>query len=140
MRRTTFLMLVAVGILALGLSFFASQKLTSEKPPELEIELFEYNTSNDLAISDSPLAELQTLVDRLSQAAMDEKWAIAYSTVQELGAAWRRLTPDVTLSLETDREVETALQNLQYQIWSQDQQALLETAQKLSILLNQLSS
>ena len=137
MRRMIFIFLVVVGILALGVRFFVNERLTSENPPGLEIQFVEHGSFNQLSTSNSPLAQIQTLVDSVSEAAMKGQWTTASRQVQQLDEAWQTLSPQS--SMETGREITSTIQNLYYNVWAQDQQSVLTTTQKLTILLNQLA-
>jgi hypothetical protein len=137
-RRKTFLILAAAVILVLGLRFFANEKLTSENS-QLEIQLTEYNTANQFSASGSPLAELQNSVDQLSRAALEGQWASASLAVSKIEAAWRGLAPGSTGNLATEEEIETVIQTLRFNVWSQDQEALLATAHQLTVLLSRLA-
>jgi hypothetical protein len=137
-RRMIFVFLVVVGILALGVRFFVNEKLTSENPPGLEIQFVEHGSFNQLSTSSSPLAHIQTIVDHISEAAMKEQWTTASRAVQQLDNAWQALSPQS--SMETEREIEMAIQTLYYDVWAEDQQSVLTTGQKLTVLLNRLAS
>lgn len=128
-RRTIFIFLVVVGILVLGVRFLAS-----ENPPGLEMELVEYSTPS------SPLAQLQGSVDSLSRAALQGQWTQASLKLKELEEAWQTLFPNQNQRLETEKEIEFTIQTLYYNVWEQDQQAVLATAHKLSLLLEGLVS
>lgn len=138
MRRMIFIFLVVVGILALGVRFFVNERLTSENPPGLEIQFVEHGSISQLRTSDSPLAQIQTMVDRVSEAAMKEQWSAASRSVQQLDDAWQALSPQS--SLETEKEIESTIQNLYYNVWARDQQSVLTTAQQLTVLLSRLAS
>ncbi len=140
MRRTIFIVLTVIGVIALGVRFFVNERLTSESPPGLEIQLVEYNSFNELSTTSSPLAQMQVLLDRLSEAAINEQWSTAALVLQQLGDKWRALTPEGTNQLEAEREIEQNIEALQRNVWSQDEQAVLSTAQKLTVLLNQFTS
>lgn len=139
MRRMIFIFLVVVGVLALGVRFLVNEKLASETPPGMEIQLVEYGSLNQLSTSNSPLAQLQDSIDGISEAALKGQWTMASGSVQQLEDMWRSLTPGGTGHLETEREVQMAIQTLYYNVWDQDEQAVLATAQKLTMLINQLS-
>ena len=133
-RRAIFVFLVVVGILALGLRFFLTERLSSESPPGLEMQLVGYSTPS------SPMAQLQGSVDDLSRAALQGQWTQASLSLQQVEEAWKMLVPDNSQGLETEREIELTIQNLYYNVWKQDEQAVLATAQKLTLLLEGLAS
>lgn len=140
MRRTIFVFLVVLGVLALGVRFFVNERLTSESPPGLEIQLVEYDSFNQLSIANSPLTQMQALVDRLSEAALSEEWNTASRVLSQLDDAWSALRPERTSQLKTEKDIDLSIQALHRGVWGQDQQAVLSTAQKLTVLLNQLSN
>ena len=84
------------------------------------------------------MAHIQTIVDHISEAAMKEQWTTASRAVQQLDNAWQALSPQS--SMETEREIEMAIQTLYYDVWAEDQQSVLTTGQKLTVLLNRLAS
>lgn len=139
MRRTIFVFLIAIGVLALGVRFFVNEKLTSKNPPGLEIQLVEYDSLNQLSTTNSPLAQMQGLVDRLSEAALKNQWNTASRMLLQLDDTWRALAPKQTNPLETEREIDLAIQALHRNVWGQDQQAVLATAQKLTKLFSRLT-
>ncbi|HKM43224.1 MAG TPA: hypothetical protein VJZ70_04450 [Limnochordia bacterium] len=134
MRRMIFIFLVVVAILVLGVRFFVNERLISESPPGLEINLVEYSTPS------SPMARLQDSVDDLSRAAIQGQWSQASRTLQQLDEAWQTLVFGKNPQLETEKEIEMSIQSLYYNVWKQDEQAVLATAQKLSLLLEGLAS
>ncbi|HBG02422.1 MAG TPA: hypothetical protein DDW87_12770 [Firmicutes bacterium] len=138
MRRTTLVFLVVVGILAIGVRFFVSERLPSENPPGMEIQFVEYGPFNQLSTSNSPLAQIQSSIDRISEAAMKGQWTTATRAVQQLDHAWQGLTPREANDLESEREIEAAIQTLYLDVWGQDEQGVLATAQKLTALIAQL--
>jgi hypothetical protein len=129
-----FIFLVVVAILVLGVRFFVNERLISESPPGLEINLVEYSTPS------SPMARLQDSVDDLSRAAIQGQWSQASRTLQQLDEAWQTLVFGKNPQLETEKEIEMSIQSLYYNVWKQDEQAVLATAQKLSLLLEGLAS
>ncbi len=139
MRRMIFIFLVVVGVLALGVRFFVNERLASETPPGMEIQLVEYESFNQLNTSESPIAQLQDSIDAISEAALKGQWTVASRSVQQLEDMWRSLTPSSTGRLETERQVQMEIQTLYYNVWDQNEQAVLATAQKLTMLFNQLS-
>lgn len=140
MRRTIFAFLVVLGVLALGVRFFVNERLTSESPPGVEIQLVEYDSFNQLSIANSPLTQMQALVDRLSEAALNEEWNTASRVLPQLDDAWSSLRPERTSQLKTEKDIDLSIQALHRGVWGQDQQAVLSTAQKLTMLLGQLSN
>ena len=138
MRRTILVFLVVVGILVIGVRFFVSERLPSENPPGMEIQFVEYGPFNQLSTSSSPLAQIQSFVDRISEAAMRGQWTTATRAVQQLDHAWQGLAPQETNSLASEREIEAAIQSLYLDVWGQDEQGVLATSQKLTALIAEL--
>ncbi|MCK9526522.1 MAG: hypothetical protein M0R49_11440 [Limnochordia bacterium] len=140
MRRMIFVFLVVVGILVLGVRFIVNERQFSESPPGLEIQYVEYGSRGEPSAAKSPIAQLRDSIDDLSKAALQGQWTQASRILQQLDEAWRALTPGNNAHLETEKEIERTIQNLYYNVWAQDEQALLSTAQKLTLLLTGLES
>jgi len=137
-RRLIFVFLVVLGVVALGVRFWANEKLASEDPPGMEVQFVEYDSFNQLNTSNSPLAQVQALVDRICEASMRQEWTTASRAVQQLEQTWMALS--VPGSLDTEKSIETAIKTLAYHVWAQDSQSVLTTGKELTVLLNRLAS
>ena len=139
MRRNMYVFLIVVGILVLGVRVFVDQGRPSENPPGTEIQFIRYDALTPPNAAESPLAQLQRHVDRVSEAAMKGQWTTASRAVQQLEDVWMGLSPRQAANLETEREMERAIQTLYYNVWGKDQQGVLSTAGQLTALIRQLA-
>ncbi len=132
-----FIFLVVVGVLALGVRFFVNERLASENPPGMEIQYVEHGSLSPLRTSTSPLAQMQSYVDRASEAAMREQWMTASREVQNLDSVWKTLSKGLTPVEE--QQIQSAIQKLDFNVIKRDQQAVLQTARELTFLISQLT-
>lgn len=137
MRRQMLIFLVALGVFVLGVRVFVNQGVPENTPQGQEIRFVEYGPLTP--VPNPPLAELQNLVDRVSEAATKEQWNTASKWVQDLESSWQRLRSTNTGQLEIEQGVANAILALHYNVWGKDLQGVLISAQKLTDLISQLS-
>lgn len=140
MHRRIFILVVALGIMALGARFLVNREVPgdSQSTPGPEISFVEYNTTLPLSTPQSPMSEFQSTLDDVSRAALDENWNAAASSVLKLGDLWQRLKPLHTSNIKMEREVDDAMLALSNSVWGQDKEGVLTSAQKLTVLINRL--
>lgn len=137
MRRQMFIFLVALGVLAVGVRFFVNQGIPQDSPQGQQIRFVEHGSLTPLA--NPSLAELQNLVDRVSEAATKEQWNTASRWVQDLETAWQRQRSSPTGQLEIEQGIANSILALHYSVWGKDIQGVLISSQKLTDLISQLS-
>lgn len=138
MRRKISLFLIVVGILALGVRYFANQNSVADNPPGMEIRFIEYNPLSPNN-SSSLGSQMQNLVDRISEAAMNGNWTTASQVMRQLDNTWQSVQPQQTQT-EIEAQIQQAIQTLHYNVWGKDKQGVLTTAQKLTALISQLEA
>jgi hypothetical protein len=82
---------------------------------------------------------MQSAIDRVSEAAVQGQWTEAARAARELEQDWRGLIVRGAANLQTEQDMEAAMENLYLNVWSQDEQGVLAAAQKLTALLGQLA-
>ncbi len=103
------------------------------------------NSSSPELIELTPLSEsrfpnqLQSLVDRLSQAALDNHWATASDLVEQLERTWENMKPTDSTTLGIVQEVDRIIETLHYNVWGRDSTGVLNSSRKLTALFADLS-
>lgn len=140
MRRRLFLSLVVLGVLALGVKFLTGQGVISERNPGGEMRFVEYSPLTPQGTAKTPATQLQNSVDRVSEASLNGQWITASRAVQQLSDSWERFRPTNGKTLTIENDIENTIQTLRYNVWGQDQEGVLMTAQKLTGLISQLGT
>lgn len=129
--------LVVAVVLVGGIRFFSEQRNIGENPNQGGVNLVQYKPLTPL---DNPaLAELQNLVDRISDLAMKENWNMAIRAVKDLEQNWNSLHASQSNKLGVEQEISASIQSLHYNVYGQNKQEVLVIAQKLTDLIGKLS-
>ncbi|NMB01173.1 MAG: hypothetical protein GX971_06590 [Firmicutes bacterium] len=140
MQRRLLTLVIVAGIMVLSVRFLVNRPTPNESPLGMELRLVEYNVpTTPLNTTTFPMTELQTTLDRVSEAALKGNWTMASSSVRELDDAWQRIKPQQTSTIQAERDIEKAILSLYSSVWNQDEQEVLSVAQRLTLLINALS-
>lgn len=141
MHRRTLILVVVLGIMALSTRFLVNREIPgdSQTPPDPEIRFVEYDATPPLSTPQSPMSEFQSTLDSVSGAALSGNWNAASNSVHKLNDLWQRLKPQQTSNLQTEKEIDEALLNITNSVWGKDEQGVLASAQKLTVLINRLT-
>lgn len=137
MRRKIFVFLIVAVVLVGGIRFFAAQNNIDENPNKNGVNLVQYKPLTPLA--NPILAEMQNLVDRISDSALKNNWNEAIKAIKELEQTWNSLRTAQTNKLSVEEEISSSIQSLHYNVYGQNKQEVLAIAQKLTELIGKLS-
>lgn len=139
MRRRLMLAALVLGLVLLAGRFLATPRKSSPAPAR-EIVFTREAAPAPYSAAEGPAAELQSLLDSVSQAALAGDWQKAVRTVQDLQRRWETLQPLSGGGLQMEEEIASHLQALQQAVWARNQQAVLQAGGELTKLLGRLKA
>lgn len=140
MHRRTFIVVLVAAIMVLSANLWLSRENASDSPGSREINLVDYEQAPaPLNVATSRLSQLQTALDQVSEAAVNQKWSAAILAMQQLDNLWQSIKPGQVATLEAEKSIEQTMLNLWNHIWNEEEQGVLATAQRLTMLFSQLT-
>jgi len=141
-RRKIIVFLGLMGILIVVLTFSDRLSLPGQESPKRTndtVSLTEYLPKHPLTPSPNhPLAQMQDLVDQVSEDAARGHWHDAAQSVERLEETWERGVFKQERKLSIEKEISDAIRQLRRHVWTLNEKETLQTAQHLTELISRL--
>lgn len=138
LRRKLLIFLFAAAVLAAGLRLAKRPVLHPRDELPQEAGLVEYFPQPLSPLAGHPLAQMQDILDHISNCVLRGEWNTASQAVRQLEQFWQKWRTEQGGKLGIEKDIDRAVQALQHNALLKEEQKTLNATKELTELINQL--